>query len=159
MTIILLCLSRHLRASTQIQPNSLIFILCFLVAIKITPSGDLLLEENYTLTCNILVASHLCPSVTYQWTKNNNTVTPLETLPNSISFSSLRLSDVGQYACRVTVSLFYLNNIISNTTVMELHNLKLQSKSPLCYRQYENVFLSKILVKCSPSPYLCDTDE
>ena len=107
----------------------------------------------YTLTCNILVASHLCPSVTYQWTNNNNTVTPLETLPNSISFSPLRLSDVGQYACWVIVSLFYLNNIINNATVIELHNLKLQSKSPLCYRQYENLsFCLKFLSNAIPAP-------
>ena len=118
--------------------NPIKFILWFsLVAIvQITPSGDPLLGENYTLTCNVLVAQpvHLCPSVTYQWTMNNNTVTPLETPPNSLSFSPLTLSDAGQYACRVTFSLSYLN--INSTTAMGMHNLKLQSKSLMCYKQY-----------------------
>jgi hypothetical protein len=74
------------------------------------------------------VADHLCPSITYQWTKNNITVTQLETPPNSLSFSPLRLSDIGEYSCQATVRALAL---INNVAMMGIYVLTLQSKSSL----------------------------
>ena len=79
----------------------------FLVAhVQITPSGEPVLgESGYTLTCKVIVANHLCPStISYQWIKNNSIITQLETPPNSLSFSPLRLSDAEQYACQATIA-------------------------------------------------------
>ena len=136
------------------KPN-LNLILPFIVGIvRIIPSGDPMLGESYTLTCKVLVAEHLCPSITYQWIKNNSTVTQLEAPPNSLSFSPLRLSDAGQYNCQVTInsSPFKINNI----TVIGFHDIKFQSKlNSVC----ENFNRLRYLFLCSPSSYLCDTDK
>lgn len=82
-------------------------------------------ESGYTLTCKVIVANHLCPStISYQWIKNNSIITQLETPPNSLSFSPLRLSDAGQYACQATI----ISSLPLNITVMGVFILKLQSK-------------------------------
>ena len=108
------------------------------VTIQIATSGspivvgqDLVLKQNnYTLTCNVTVAEHLCPyTTTYQWTKHNSTVTQLQVgadhESNTLSFSPLRLSDAGQYTCQATVHSFRKNYDI---TVMESQNVRIQSE-------------------------------
>ena len=83
-------------------------------------------QNNYTLTCNVLVADHLCPYVTiYQWTKNDSVAeVEVDNVSNTLSFSPLRLSDAGQYTCHATVHSFRINDDI---TVMESQDVRIQS--------------------------------
>ena len=86
------------------------------ISVQITTSGALLLGQNdYSLTCGVSGTEHLNPSITYQWTKNNGTLTQIQVaaVARVLSFSSLRLSDAGRYTCRATVSSPYLNNNIT----------------------------------------------
>ena len=87
-------------------------------------------QGGYSLTCDLTVtgAENLNSSITYQWTKNNGTQT-LVGADRVLSFSSLRLSDAGQYTCQATVSSPYLNNDI---TIMDTHDVRLQSKHQVC---------------------------
>ena len=72
------------------------------------------------------MADHLCPYITtytYQWIKNNVTITQIEvdSESNTLSFSPLRLSDAGQYTCQSTV--------FPGVTVVGSHDLKIQGRS------------------------------
>ena len=97
---------------------------------EVTASGPPVLGQGgYTLICDVQVANRLHPYITtYQWTKNNSSVTELEVgtgiESNSLSFSSLRLSDAGRYTCQATVHSFRTNDDI---TVMASHDVKIQS--------------------------------
>ena len=85
-------------------------------------------HNNYTLTCNVIVAGHLCPYITtYQWTKHNSTVTQLQvgTESSTLSFSPLKLSDSGQYTCQAIVHSFQNNYDI---TMMESQDIRIQSE-------------------------------
>ena len=84
--------------------------------------------QIYTLTCNVRVTDYLCPFISYQWTKNNGTITQLEveTKSNTLSFSLLKLSDAGQYTCLATIRSF---RISSDVTVMGTHEVRIQGKS------------------------------
>ena len=98
------------------------------LSVQIDPSGTSTLRQNYSLTCGVTGAENLNPSTTYQWTKNNGTLTQIpndETNPEVLSFSSLRLSDAGRYTCQATVSSPYLNNDI---TMMGTQDVRLQSE-------------------------------
>ena len=81
-------------------------------------------QGGYSLTCNLTVtgAENLNSSITYQWTKNNGTQT-LVGADRVLSFSSLRLSDAGQYTCQATVSLS-----CRSITKMATHDVILQSE-------------------------------
>ena len=81
-------------------------------------------QSGYSLTCGVAGAENLYPSITYQWIKNNGTQTQVGT-DRVLYFSSLRLSDAGQYTCQATVSSPYLNNDI---TVMGTQDVRLQSE-------------------------------
>ena len=61
-------------------------------------------QSDYSLICNVIGAEN--PTVTYQWTKNNDTQTQIHVEANSdtLSFSPLRLSVAGLYTCQATVS-------------------------------------------------------
>ena len=62
--------------------------------------------QKYTLVCNILSGlDRLNAAITYQWTKENGTKTQIGTNSNTLSFSSLRLSDTGLYTCEISVNL------------------------------------------------------
>ena len=54
-------------------------------------------------------------SVTYQWMKyeESGMETPLETVSEILSFSSLNLSNSGNYSCSAVISSIYLDNSIS----------------------------------------------
>ena len=84
--------------------------------------------ENYTVTCNVHVIDNLCPLISYQWTKNNGTLTQLEvgTEPNTLSLSPLRLSDAGLYTCLATVRSIHIANAIR---VAGTHKVRIQGKS------------------------------
>ena len=67
--------------------------------------------QSYSLTCTVAGAEQLNPTITYQWFKDN-TVISGET-QSTLSFSSLSLSDAGQYRCDVTVSSPYVSQNIN----------------------------------------------
>ena len=70
--------------------------------------------ESYSLTCTVTGAVRLYPTIAYQWFKNNTEVSG-ET-QSTLSFSSLSLSDAGQYRCDVTVGSALLNRDIANSS-------------------------------------------
>ena len=79
-------------------------------------------QSDYSLICNVIGAEN--PTVTYQWTKNNGTQIQIQVGANSntLSFSSLRLSDAGLYTCQATVSS------PCNITIMDTQEVTLQSE-------------------------------
>ena len=80
--------------------------------------------ESYSLTCTVTGAGQLNPTITYQWFKGTALVSG-ET-QSTLSFSSLSLSDAGQYRCDVTVSSTILSQSI--TKMSNTQDLTLQSK-------------------------------
>ena len=80
--------------------------------------------ESYSLTCTVTGADRLNPTIAYKWFKGT-TVVSGET-QSTLSFSSLSLSDAGQYRCDVTVSSTLLSQSI--TKMSNTHDLTLQSK-------------------------------
>ena len=84
-------------------------------------------QSGYSHTCGVTGAENLNPSITYQWTKNNGTLTQIQigADPKVLSFSSLRFSDAGQYTCQTTVSSPFLNNDI---TMTDSQDITLQSE-------------------------------
>ena len=86
-----------------------------------------MLRQSYSLICNVTgTENYLDSSIAYQWTKSNGTQTqvPNGPDPKTLSFSTLRFSDFGQYTCQATVSSPYLSRDI---TVMDTHDIKIQS--------------------------------
>ena len=105
---------------------SIILFLAPAISVQITTSGALTLGQNgYSLTCGVIGAENLTPSIIYRWTKNNGTHTHIQVGPTH-SFSPLRLSDAGQYSCQATVSSFLLSNDI---TITVSWNIMFQGKS------------------------------
>ena len=75
-------------------------------------------KTSYTLMCVINGAKSLDAPLTYQWTKNSDTLMQKAiTISNSsvLIFSPLRLSDAGRYTCHATVSSPYLRTDITLT--------------------------------------------
>ena len=64
------------------------------------------LGQSYSLPCEVTGASDPIISSAYQWRKNGTVINTGPTL----SFSSLRLSDAGQYTCQVTVDRMMLSS-------------------------------------------------
>ena len=88
--------------------------------------ADPVFGQDYILTCGIIGAENLNPSMTYQWTKDiGGNRTQIRTNFNSTSFSPLRLSDAGQYTCHIIVESPYIYN---TTIVTASHNVTLESK-------------------------------
>ena len=95
-------------------------------SVQITISGTPILGQNmYTLTCDESLPHNFNPTITYQWSKDNGTRTQVGKM-NTLSFSSLKLSDAGEYTCLVTASASYLSN---NITSSESLNIRFQSES------------------------------
>ena len=85
--------------------------------------------QIYTLICIVSGAENLNPTTTYWWTKSNTNVTQTQvgTNSNTLSFSSLRLSDAGKYTCAVAVTSDYLaRNVILTSSYSE--NVSIQSE-------------------------------
>ena len=74
--------------------------------------------KKYSLACNVSGVDNLDPTVTYGWIKNNGTQThyAVGIKSNVLSFSSLRISDAGNYTCKVTVNSHLLHNAINETS-------------------------------------------
>ena len=93
------------------------------ISVQITASpGTPMLEQSYSLTCDVTGAENLRPSITYQWTNSNGDQIGTDTV---LSFSSFGFSDAGQYACQANVSSPYLSGDI---TMMDAHDVRIQSK-------------------------------
>ena len=80
--------------------------------------------DSYSLNCTVTGADRLNATITYQWFKNNTVVSGKT--QSTLSFSSLSLSDAGQYRCDVTVSSTLLSQPVMNMS--NTHDLTLQSK-------------------------------
>ena len=96
--------------------------------------------ESYSLTCTVTGADRLNTTITYQWFKDNTMVSG-ET-QSTLSFSSLSLSDAGQYRCDVTVSSTLLSQSIINMS--NTQDLTLQSK------YNSSLMICNIIVNLSP---------
>ena len=84
------------------------------ISVMVTANGAPELGQNgYSLTCGVSGAGNLSPTITYRWTRDNGTQTQVGTNSNTLSFSPLRLSDVGQYTCGVTITSPFLNSEIT----------------------------------------------
>ena len=84
---------------------------------EIRSNGVILPGKDFSLNCAISGAESLNPILTYQWIKNNGSGRiQVGSNMGSLSFSSLRLSDAGQYSCQVTVSSRYLHDVLNVTS-------------------------------------------
>ena len=63
------------------------------------------LGGSYSLTCEVSGTSS--PVSTYQWRRDG---TVISEIGQTLSFSSLSLSDAGQYICRISVDGMMLNH-------------------------------------------------
>ena len=89
------------------------------VAVLITDEGVTpTVGQSYTLTCSVSGVSEslLDPIITYQWTKNNGSITNIiyaqaivGTSSSILELPSFSLSDDGQYTCQVTLTSLYTN--------------------------------------------------
>ena len=94
------------------------------MVVQIINTGIPTAGENYQLTCAVLGAENLNPTITYQWTKNNIQM-QIKSNSETLSFTPLRLSDAANYACTVTIASSYLTGDIS---VMNFQEVTVQSE-------------------------------
>ena len=106
--------------------------------------------ESHSLTCTVTGADRLNPTISYQWFNKDNTMVSGET-QSAISFSSLSLSDAGQYRCDVTVSSTLLSQSITNMS--NTQDLTLQSISTILV--YDLLF-DCCVIPFSSTSYCCD---
>ena len=75
------------------------------ISVRVQDGGAIpVAGHTYSMTCDISGNENLVHTLTYQWTKNNGTSTHVGTNSSNLSFSSLVLSDNGDYTCITTVS-------------------------------------------------------
>ena len=77
-----------------------------------------ILRQNFTLTCDVSGFENLQPQITYMWMKMNGIEIPSQVGNNSntLFFSQLDTSDVGNYTCSVSIGSRYLNEHITKVT-------------------------------------------
>ena len=68
--------------------------------VSISGSGIQVLEQTYTLTCQVNAGGHTVTPV-YQWIKDGTEIT--NETSATLAFSTLADTDFGDYTCRVTV--------------------------------------------------------
>ena len=85
------------------------------LSVNITSKGSIITGgQAFSLKCTISGVEALNPILTYQWIKSNSTGRmQVGSNTSTLSFSSLRLSDAGQYSCQVIVSSFDALNVTS----------------------------------------------
>ena len=82
--------------------------------------------KHFSLTCRVLGAENLNPSVTYQWIKNSGSNQILVGTNSSIlSFDPVRLSDAANYSCMATI---ISNFLLDNITEIVSWSVRIQSK-------------------------------
>ena len=95
----------------------LFFIVAPLITVKVTANLNTPLMVGQTdnaLTCDVTGAGNLTPKIDYRWTRNDgNTQTHIGTNSNTLSLSPLRLSNIGDYTCNITVNSTLLNSNFS----------------------------------------------
>ena len=67
-------------------------------------------QTGYTLTCVVSGADNINPTITYQWTRNGETVQ--DSSSRTLSLAPLTLSSAGEYTCNATVNSNLLNSDI-----------------------------------------------
>ena len=73
-------------------------------------------QTGNTLACVVSGADNLNPTITYQWTRyDDSTLTLVEINSNTLTLSPLRLSNAGDYTCSVTVHSNLLNSPITRS--------------------------------------------
>ena len=91
------------------------------VYVNISDSGGTpVVGQSYTLSCRVSGDENLDPTITYQWIQENGTAMELVSETNNsanLFFSSLHLSNSGDYICMVVVDSMYLDEAI-----MEISN-------------------------------------
>ena len=94
--------------------------------IEVTPTAG----QNYTIMCNVLGADNLNSTLTYKWTKSNSsqTLCVLTTNHALFNFSPIKVSDAGNYSCKVNVSSSYLKESVVVVNSNSKH-LQVQSKN------------------------------
>ena len=94
----------------------IVYVLAPPISVMITANLNATLilgQTGYTLTCEVSGADRLVPTLTYQWTRNNETVPDGNSM--ILTLSPLQLSHAGNYACIVNSAL--LNENISSSGV------------------------------------------
>ena len=75
----------------------------FIALVSVQISGSVptspTVGQNYTLTCRVYGTDR--PIAAYQWMKNGIRLT--NQIQETLTFTSIMLSDAGQYTCEVTV--------------------------------------------------------
>ena len=89
------------------------------LSVNVTSKGSIITGgQAFSLKCTISGPEALNSILTYQWTKNNSTgrMQVVGSNTSTLSFSSLRLSDAGQYSCQVIVTSQYLRDVFNVTS-------------------------------------------
>ena len=80
-------------------------------------------QTGNNLTCDVSGADNLSPMITYQWTRNEETVPDVSS--NTLDLSPLMLSDAGDYTCNVTVrSTLLTSDIQASASNMQTVTVK-----------------------------------
>ena len=102
-----------------------LLILVPIISARISDGGKIATAgHSYTLTCSVTGTKDLNPAITYEWTKRNSTQTNVVGSYKTLTFSSLRLSDAGEFFCCVTVNSHHRNAI----GVTSSYHIQIQSK-------------------------------
>lgn len=79
-----------------------------LIVDRVTPT----IGQRYNLICSVYGVEHfLTPTITYQWTKSNGSITHwarINTDSSILEIPFFRISDTGQYTCQVTLKSLHV---------------------------------------------------
>ena len=96
------------------------------VTVTANLSSPLMLgQTGNTLTCDVFGADNLNPTITYQWTRNGETVPDVSS--GTLNLSPLTLTSSGEYTCNVTVSSTLLESDIQ-ASALAPKRVKIQSE-------------------------------
>ena len=97
----------------------MIILLIIAPQINVTVNGSSVitsLGEPQILTCSITGAERLSVhTTTFHWTKYNGSTLQIQKNTSTLTFSSLRVSDAGQYTCSATIDSNILSESIRST--------------------------------------------
>lgn len=111
-----------------IQESKLQFFLHYIVPeieVVLSVTHQPVVAQSYNLKCEINGAENLNPTFSFHWIKNNGTESPVKVNISTIFFPVFKLSDTGNFTCKVNVSSDYLDNVI---TANDVAHLRTQSK-------------------------------
>ena len=94
--------------------------------VQVSEVGGILTSgENFDLSCTVLGAENINPTIAYQWIKSNGSQTMVGTDSNTLSFTPLRLSSASRYICMVTITSSYLTG---DFVALDSQGIRVQSK-------------------------------